>query len=167
MVGKQRVDPGRLHAELAGQQREHRAHLHLAEAGQLCEPRPQVLAALGLAPDARGVAAVALLEERAQGAHALGHRTGEPVQRGALAEHGGELLGVARRDARAVEVPEAGAQLERPGERLLDGDLLIECEADEERERVGGDEPVGLVVAGEGQALGSGCDASHVGRVPT
>ena len=116
---------------------------------------------------ALGVAAVALLEERAQRAHALGHRAGEAVQRRALAEHGGELLGVARRDARDVEVPEARAQLERARERLLDGDLLIEREADEERERVGGDQAVGLVVAGEGQALGSGCGASHVGRVPT
>ena len=167
MVGKQRIDPGRMHAELARQQRQHRAHLHLPEAGQLREPRAQVLAALGLAPDPRGVAVVALLEERAERAHALGHRTGEPVQRRALAEHGGELLGVARRDARAVEVSQARAQDERPRERLLDGDLLVEREADEERERVGGDQPVGLVVAGEGQALGRGCDASHVGRVPT
>jgi hypothetical protein len=55
----------------------------------------------------------------------------------------------------------------RTGERLLHGDLLIEDEADEERERVGGDQAVGLVVAGERQALGSGSCASHVGRVPT
>ena len=134
--------------------------------GQLVEPGAQILAALGLAPDARRIAAVAFLEECAQRAHALGHRTGEPVQRRALAEHLGELLGVARRDACAVEVPEARAQLERSREGLLDGDLLIEREADEERERVGGDQAVGLVVAGEGQALGSGCCASHAGRVP-
>ena len=144
-----------------------RPHLHLAEARELGETGSQILTALGLAPDARRVPAVALLEERAERAHALGHRAGEPVQRRALAEHLGELLGIARRDARGVEVPETRAKLERAGEGLLDGDLLIEREADEERERVGGDQAVGLVVAGEGQALGSGCCASHVGRVPT
>ena len=31
-------------------------------------------------------------------------------------------------------------QLERPGERLLDGDLLVEREADQERQRIGGEE---------------------------
>ena len=66
-----------------------------------------------------------------------------------------------------VEVPEALAQLERAGERLLHGDLLIEDEADEERGGIAGDQAVGLVVGGEGQALGSGCGAGHVGRVPT
>ena len=85
--------------------------------GQLGETGAQVLAALGLAPDARRVAAVALLEERAERAHALGHRAGEPVQRRALAEHLGELLGIARGDARGVEVPEARAQLERARRR--------------------------------------------------
>ena len=114
MVGQQGVDARRLHAELARQQRQHRAHLHLAEAGQLGEPRAQVLAALGLAPDPRGVAVVALLEERAQRAHALGHRAREAVQRRALAEDAGRAPRVRRRDARGVEVPEARAQLERP-----------------------------------------------------
>ncbi len=128
--------PGGCTPNCACQQRQHRAHLHLAEARQLGEPGAQVVAALGLAPDARGVAAVALLEERAERAHALGHRAGEAMQRRALAEDRGELLGIARRDARDVEVAEPRAQLERAGERLLDGDLLVEHEADEERERV-------------------------------
>ena len=61
---------------------------------------------------------------------------------------------------------EALAELERAGERLLHGDLLIEHEADEERHRVRGDQAIGLVVTGEGQALGGGCGACHVGRVP-
>ena len=55
-----------------------------------------------------------------------------------------ELLRVHRRDRRGVERPDPALQLQRPGERLLDGHLLVEREADQERERVGRDEGVGL-----------------------
>ena len=82
MVGQQRLDARRRDAELARQQRHDRAHLHLAEARQLAEALLQILAALGLAPDASGVAGVALLDERAERAHAVGHGGRVAVQRG-------------------------------------------------------------------------------------
>ena len=41
-----------------------------------------------------------------------------------------------------------------PGERLLDGDLLVEREADQQRERVLRDEAVGVGVAGEREVVG-------------
>ena len=46
------------------------------------------------------------------------------------------------------ERTESAAQLERSHERLLDGDLLIQFEADEERQRIAGDERIGLSVTG-------------------
>ena len=46
------------------------------------------------------------------------------------------------------------AQLERAGERLLHGDLLVEREADQQRERVLGEEAVGVGVAGEREVVG-------------
>ena len=89
------------------------------------------------------------------------------MQRRALAEGGRQSLGIRRGDAADVEVPEPLAQLERAGERLLHGHLLVEDEADEERGGIAGDQAVGLVVGGEGQALGGGCGTGHVGRVPS
>ena len=53
-----------------------------------------------------------------------------------------------------VERAETLAQDERPRERLLDADLLVEGEADEQRHGVGGDELVSLVGFGEVQAIG-------------
>ena len=49
----------------------------------------------------------------------------------------------------ASSEPRPLAQDERPGERLLDRDLLIEREADQQGHRVGGDQRVGLVGLGE------------------
>ena len=40
-------------------------------------------------------------------------------------------------------------ELERPGERLLHGDLLVDREPDQERERLGRDEPIRVVRVGE------------------
>ena len=48
-----------------------------------------------------------------------------------------------------VEGADALLDPERPRERLLHRDLLVEREADEERERVGRDERIGLVVLRE------------------
>ena len=125
------------------------------------------VAALGLAPEPRSVSRVALVQERAERPHAFGHGAGEAMQRRALAKRRRQRVGIHGGDAGDVEVPEALAQLERPGERLLHGDLLIEDEADEERDGIRGDEAIRLVVGGEREALGSGCGTSHVGRVPT
>ena len=54
-------------------------------------------------------------------------------------------------------------QLERPGERLLDGDLLVEREADEQRERILREEAVGVGVAGEREVVGR--DGQAHGRI--
>ena len=48
-----------------------------------------------------------------------------------------ELRGLRRGDPRGIEVAEPALQLERAAERLLDGDLLVEREADEQGEGIG------------------------------
>src|ERR1035437_9957887 len=53
-----------------------------------------------------------------------------------------------RRELAGVETPEAPGDLERPEEGLLDGDLLVEAETDQQRERVARHQPVRLGVAG-------------------
>lgn len=74
-----------------------------------------------------------------------------------LAEGAIELPGVHAGDRRRVEGADAALKLEWAREGLLDGHLLIEDEADEERERLFGEEGVGLVVAGEMEAGGGLC----------
>ena len=71
------------------------------------------------------------------------------MERRPLPECAVELAGVHARDRARVEIADPPLQLERPREGLLHGDLLVEDEADEERERLLGEERVGLVVAGE------------------
>ena len=51
-----------------------------------------------------------------------------------------------------IEPAEPMLEVERPTECLLDRDLLVEHEADEEGQRLLGDEAVGCVVAGEEEA---------------
>ena len=58
-------------------------------------------------------------------------------------------FGVHRGDPRSVEVADPLLELVRTAERLLDGHLLVEREPDEQGERLGDEQPVGLVVAGE------------------
>ena len=55
---------------------------------------------------------------------------------------------------RGIERAEALPQHQRPGERLLHRDLLVEREADQQRHRVRGDQRIGLVGFGEVQAIG-------------
>ena len=57
--------------------------------------------------------------------------------------------GIGRSDLGCIEAAEASSDLERPGERLLNRDLLVEDEPDEQRERLLGEEAIGLVVARE------------------
>ena len=66
-----------------------------------------------------------------------------------LAEDLVELGGVERRDLLGVEVPEPLLQLERAVEGLLDGDLLIQREPDQQRQRALCQEPIGFGIAGE------------------
>ena len=83
--------------------------------------------------------------------HPLRHRAGEAVDGGALAE---DRLEVRAGDGRGVEGAETLAERQRPRERLLDRDLLVEREADQQRHRVLRDELVGLIGFGEVQAIG-------------
>jgi hypothetical protein len=82
------------------------------------------------------------------------------VQRWTFAEGCVELAGVHTCDLGGVDRPDPALQLERPGERLLDGDLLIEDEADQEGDGLGSEERIGLVVAREVKPVrvgGLGC----------
>ena len=56
---------------------------------------------------------------------------------------------------RGIEVADPALQLHRSAEGLLHGHLLVEREADEEGQRIGGEQPVGLVVAGEVELVGT------------
>ena len=71
------------------------------------------------------------------------------MERRPLAEDRVEVGRVHRRDPRGIEVAEPALELGRAAERLLDGDLLVEREADEQGERIVGEQAVGVGVAGE------------------
>ena len=107
-----------------------------------------------LRPDPRRVAAVVGRDRRAQVLDAAGHVAREPVQCGWRAEDRRERLGVHRGDGRRIQRHRSALELQRAGERLLDGDLLVEREPDQEGERVGRDQGVGVGVAGEREAVG-------------
>ena len=81
---------------------------------------------------------------------APGKRWMAGLSRNASSSRAGSIAAIARR----VEVAEPLPQLERAEERRLHGHLLVEREPDQERERVACDERVGLVVAGEVEAVG-------------
>jgi hypothetical protein len=76
------------------------------------------------------------------------------VQRGRRPEDRREGLGVHRRDRSRIQGDRAALHLERTRERLLHRDLLVEREADQQRERVGRDQGVGVRVAGEREVVG-------------
>src|SRR5918995_422918 len=109
----------------------------------------------------RRVAAVALRHVRGHRLHAARHRPREAVDGGTLAE---DRLKVGRRDGARLERPQALAEHQRAHERLRHRHLLVEHEADEQRERVVGDQGVRLVGVGEVQAVGHGADATPSSR---
>jgi hypothetical protein len=61
---------------------------------------------------------------------------------------------VDRRQLGRIERAEPLEQHPRTGEGLLHRDLLVEREADEQRHRLGDEQAVGLVVAGEVESIG-------------
>jgi hypothetical protein len=73
------------------------------------------------------------------------------MDRGFLAE---QRLEVRRRQLGRVERAKTLLQRQRPGERLLHGDLLVQRKSDQKRHRVGCDQRVGLVGVGEVKAVG-------------
>ena len=90
----------------------------------------------------------------AQSLHALRHRAGVPVDRRPLTKRRLELPGIHAGDRRGVERARMALDLERPGERLLDGHLLVEDEADEQGKRVARQKGVRLVVVREVEPVG-------------
>ncbi len=74
----------------------------------------------------------------------------------ALAEHAHELFGIHRSDRGRVERADALLQLERAEERGLHRDLLVEREADQQRERLLRDQRVRLVRVREIERFGHG-----------
>jgi hypothetical protein len=84
------------------------------------------------------------------------------VERRAFAKDRVEGLRVHRGDARGVKMADPTAKLGGAAESLLDRDLLIEGEADQERERIAGEQPIGFIIAGEREAVGGG---GHAGMV--
>ncbi len=84
----------------------------------------------------------------------FGHVRREAVDAGLLAEDLQQAVRVEAGDLGGVEAAEALLQLERPGEGLLHRHLLVEHEADEERERLGRDQLVRLGVPGEVERVG-------------
>jgi hypothetical protein len=142
-----------LEAEAQVEHRPERLDLHLAEPGKPREVGAQLVAVGGIGPDAGGVAVVAVADVHGEVMHASRHVAGEAVDGGPDAE---DRLEVGRRQRGGVDRAQALAQHERPHERLLHRDLLVEREPDQERHRVGGDEGVGLVGVGEVQAVGHG-----------
>ncbi len=93
-------------------------------------------------------------DDGAQLLHAARHRPGEAVDRRALAEDHLELVGIHRCDRRRVERADPLRELLRAEERRRHRHLLVECEADEERERLLRDELVRLLRLGEVERLG-------------
>ena len=117
--------------------REHgaeRLDLHLAEAGQPADALAEVFAVGGLGPDARRVAAVLLDDGRGEVVHA--RRPSSRGSGGSRASRGRAARGRRARPSR-LERAEPLLQAQRAEERLLHGDLLVERESDEQRERIG------------------------------
>ena len=154
MVGDERL--GHRVPEAAREHRGERLHLHLAEARQRLDPPLQVGRVGGVAPDAARVAAVVLGDDRAELLHALRHVAREAVDRRLLAEDLQEPVRVGARDLAGVEAAQPLLQLQRAEERRRHRHLLVEHEPDQERERLRGDQRVGLGVPGEVQRLGHG-----------
>jgi len=149
-----------------GQDGEQGPRLHLADRRQRQQAGQQVAAVARLAPHPRGISAVGHGNRRAQRLHPARHRAREAVQGWALAEDPFQLAWIHGRDAPGIQVPNPAAQLGRSGEGFLDGHLLVQGEADEEGERVAGQQAIGLVVTGEGEALeGGGGGGGHAGMV--
>ena len=174
MVRQDRVQTRQLEAEPLGQDGHDRGRLHVTHPGQGQEATLQVGAVAGLRPDAAGVAAVVTHDRGAQGLHAAGHRAGEAVQSRPLLEDGRQALRLGRGDRGRVQpAAHAALQLERAAERLLHRDLLVEHEADQQGQRIGRQEPVGGLVTGVPETVGSmqgdhGADGTaSVTTVPT
>jgi hypothetical protein len=93
--------------------------------------------------------------------HPAGHVAREAVDRRFLPEDLLELGGVGVGDRRGVEAGEPAANLERARKSLLHGDLLVEDEPDEQRQRLLGEKAVGFVVTCEVEMRRAGRGHAH------
>ncbi len=135
-----------------------RLDLHLAEPRKSADPLLQIRAVARLGPDARRVAPVLLRHDGGELADTVGHRAREPVNRRLLGERRPEVhCGELPRIERAHPFPEDV----RPCKSLGDGHLLVDREADEQREGVGGEKLACLGIIGEVQCGRHQFDASR------
>jgi ATP-dependent helicase Lhr and Lhr-like helicase len=162
LLGARRADAEPLHEH--GQQR---AHLHVAETGEVVEAPLELLAVGGLRPQTGSVAVVALLDRRAELLRPLGHRRREAVERRPAPERLLELRRIHVRGRRGVECPAPPPELERRRERPLERHLLVEREPDEQRERLLDEEAICLLVAREAEAVGGGHGVECSARYPS
>jgi hypothetical protein len=145
--------PGRLppalrpHAVLLAQQGQEDLGLVRAEPGQFAQPRQQLGTGLGARPHPGRVAAVPVHDHLAQLLHPAGHGPRIAVQRRPGAEDRRQRPGIERGQLRGRRlVAEPNHQVPRAGERLLDGHLLVEQHANEQRKRAGRQQLVGVGV---------------------
>jgi hypothetical protein len=85
--------------------------------------------------------------------HPTRHRGGEAVDRRSGSEHRLQIRGG---QCGGIEGAEAFAQRQPSGKRLGNRHLLVEHEADQQRQRITGDQRVGLVRVREMEAIGQG-----------
>src|SRR6476620_4980955 len=121
--------------------------LHVAEPGERRDALAQIVAVRRVRPDAFGLTAVLVDHDRGELLDTLGHRAWETMNRRLLAKHPLELTGIGRSELARVERSEALLELERPEERRWHRHLLVEREADQQCERLLGEQRVCLVVA--------------------
>ncbi len=118
-------------AEAVREHRGERCDLHRAEPGEGGEPFLQIVGVGRLAPDAGGIAAVVLRDDRRQLSNTAGHRAGEAVDRRLLTEG---LLEIELRQLPWIERADALLQGEWPREGLLHRHLLVDREAHQQSE---------------------------------
>ena len=83
------------------------------------------------------------------------------MQGRSLAEACIQLGRIHRGDPGRVQVAQSAQQLRRTTERFLDGDLLVEGKADEQGQRIAGEQAVGGIVSGERQSISRGSHGRH------
>ena len=146
--------------------RQHRAeggHLHPPEAGERLDAAAELRAVRGLPPEPAGIAAVVVDDDGRKLLDTSCHRPREAVDSRFLAEGALQLARVCRCELLRVERAESLLYLQRSGERRLHRHLLVEREADQQRQRLAGQQPVGFVVAGEVESVGRGRRGGHGG----
>ena len=129
------VHAGQVDAESLAEDRDDALRLHLADARQGQQPSLEVAPVGRLRPDPARVVAVVAGDRRASCWTLPAIEPGKRWSAGGSRKTVVQSRRVRRRDPRGVEVAEPALQLGRAAERLLDGDLLVEREADEQGQR--------------------------------